>query len=210
MIPTAQLSVFILASSILIATPGPNFLYVLTRGITQGKRAALVAVVGLGCGVVLHTSFATLGLSALLAASSVTFQIVKYAGAAYLILVGFQTLHRKEFSITAVKERVARNQVILRQSILSSITNPKTILFFLSFLPQFTNRAAAIIPQFLLLGFIYMFLTLAIYGLLAVSSGTIGELLRRNARNITILRWCKGLSFIGLGVWAAFPNGAHN
>ena len=210
MITTAQISVFILASSILIATPGPNFLYVLSRGVAQGKHAALVAVLGLGCGVLLHTSFAILGLSALLAASSLTFRIVKYAGAAYLMFLGFQTLHQKEFRITTIKERNAGNHAILRQSILTSITNPKTILFFLSFLPQFTNPAAAIILQFLLLGFIYMFLTLGIYGLLAVSSGTIGELLRRNARNTTILRWCKGLSFIGLGVWATLPHGTHN
>jgi len=206
-----QLVVFCLTVSLLLLTPGPNFIYVLTRGITQGRRPALLAVIGLGVGVLVHTTLASLGVSALVRSSYLAFQMIKYGGSFYLIYLGIKTLRNQDpitiDSSVAVTARTTQHQQILWQSLIASLTNPKTILFFLSFLPQFVNSATAnVAPQLFLLGSIYMILTVIIYGVLAYFAGSIGQWLRTRAMFTRRLRWITGTSFIGLGLWAALPE----
>jgi threonine/homoserine/homoserine lactone efflux protein len=90
-----NIALFLVASLALIATPGPDMIYVVTRGVAQGRRAALVSACGVCSGLAVHTSFAAIGLSALLARSAVAFSVVKYAGAAYLIYLGLKTFLSK-------------------------------------------------------------------------------------------------------------------
>jgi threonine/homoserine/homoserine lactone efflux protein len=92
---SSQLIVFCFTAVVLILTPGPNFVYILTRGTTQGRRAALFAVLGLGCGVMIHTMLASIGISALIRSSYLLFQIIKYGGSLYLIYLGLQTLRNQ-------------------------------------------------------------------------------------------------------------------
>ena len=206
--PTStQLSLFCIMACVLILTPGPNFIYVLTRGTTEGRRAAVMAAVGLGCGVALHTTLAGIGVSALLRSSYLAFQIVKYGGSLYLIYLGVKTLTGHNQPLAAAPQISTRNQTIIWQSIVASMTNPKTILFFLSFLPQFVNtNTTSVTPQLLLLGSIYMLLTVIIYGTIAYFAGGIGRWLRTSTVIASRLRWITGSSFIGLGVWAALPD----
>ncbi len=208
---TPQLLVFCLTVTILLLTPGPNFVYVLTRGITQGRRPALLAVLGLGLGVLVHTTLASIGVSALIHSSYLAFQIIKYAGSLYLLYLGIKTLRNPApLRLTSPASAVAQPgyyRQILGQSLIASLTNPKTILFFLSFLPQFVNHNAAnVTPQLFLLGGIYMVLTVLIYGLLAYFAGQIGQWLQTRAAIAARLRWITGSSFIGLGLWAALPD----
>ena len=96
MLRESNVALFVAASLALIATPGPDMIYVVTRGVAQGRRSALVSACGVCSGLAVHTSFAAIGLSALLAQSAVAFSVVKYAGAAYLIYLGIKTLSSKE------------------------------------------------------------------------------------------------------------------
>ena len=202
-----QVSLFCITASILILTPGPNFIHVLTRGTTQGRRPALMAAFGLGCGVVLHTMLAAIGVSALLRSSYAAFQIVKYGGSLYLIYLGVKTLTGHDDPRAARARISTSNRTIIGQSVVASMTNPKTILFFLSFLPQFVNtHTSSVTPQLLLLGGIYMLLTVIIYGTVGYFAGGIGRWLRTRATIASRLRWISGGSFIGLGVWAALPE----
>lgn len=203
---TEQLSLFVVTVSILILTPGPNFVYVLTRGTTQGRRNALLAAVGLGWGVILHTTLTCIGVSALFRFSDWSFEIVKYGGSLYLIYLGVKSIVGHGYPIISSSQIPTKNQTIIWQSIVTSMTNPKTILFFFSFLPQFINtKASSVTPQLILLGGIYMLLTVIIYGAIGYFAGSIGSWL--NTRKATSrLHWITGISFIGLGVWAALPD----
>jgi threonine/homoserine/homoserine lactone efflux protein len=202
----SQLLAFCLTASLLIMTPGPNFIYVLTRGTTQGRRAALLSVLGLGVGVLIHTTLACIGISALIRSSYLVFQLLKYLGSLYLISVGLKTLRASETLASNLPRTPTTGPHILSQSILTSLTNPKTMLFFLSFLPQFvTHPSGNSTSQLFLLGGIYMLLTIMLYGLLAYFSGSIGQWLHKRTTNVSRLRWITGSSFIGLGVWSALP-----
>lgn len=203
----SQLLAFCLTASLLIVTPGPNFIYVLTRGTTQGRRAALLGALGLGMGVLIHTSLACIGISALIRSSYMAFQVLKYLGSLYLIYVGLKTLRNSKTLSSDALHSSATSPHILWQSIITSLTNPKTMLFFLSFLPQFVSGSLGnSTSQLFLLGGIYMLLTISIYGTLAYFSGSIGQWLRMHTTSAARLRWITGSSFIGLGVWAALPE----
>lgn len=204
---SSQLILFCFTAVVLLLTPGPNFLYILTRGTTQGRRTALFAVLGLGCGVIIHTLLASLGISALIRSSYLLFQIIKYGGSLYLIYLGLQALLYHDQRYASPHSVSTGNQRILWQSIIASMTNPKTTLFFLSFLPQFVNSAASnVTMQLLLLGSVYMILTIMIYGLIAFFAGSIGHGLHTRTAVASRLRWITGSSFIGLGIWAALPE----
>jgi threonine/homoserine/homoserine lactone efflux protein len=155
----------------------------------------------------LHTMLVGIGVSALLRSSYLAFQIVKYGGSLYLIYLGVKTVTGHNHPLAVTPRISTRNQTIIWQSIIASMTNPKTTLFFLSFLPQFINtNASSVTPQLLLLGSIYLLLTVIIYGTVGYFAGAIGQWLRTRAAIASRLRWISGSSFIGLGVWAALPD----
>ena len=204
---SSNLVLFCVAALVLIVTPGPNFLYILTRGVTQGRRAALVAASGLGAGVLMHTALATLGVAALIRSSYLAFRFIKYGGSLYLVYLGVRALRDRPDLFVGVREIPERAHRILWESILTSMTNPKTILFFLSFLPQFvTAPAVDAARQMLLLGTIYMLLTLVVYGLVGYYAASAGRWLRTRETLASRMRWLTATSFIGLGVWAALPD----
>lgn len=202
--PLTNLAAFALASAILIVTPGPNFLYMVTRGATQGRRAAIFSALGLGCGIVLHTLVTAAGLATLLASSALAFQAVKVAGGVVLILLGLQRLLvREEQLALRPRQESTRPLSLVGQSVAMSLTNAKTLLFFLTFLPQFVEVSAApVFGQMVALGGVYMLLTMGLYGTVGVFAGEIGERLLADARFSTGLRRLAGLIFIGLGILA--------
>ena len=204
---SSELTVFSVVTLVLILTPGPNFIYILTRGATQGRRAGLLAALGLGLGVLVHTILAAIGVAALLRASHLAFRMVKYGGSLYLVYLGLQAWRNGQTLVRDQEWKARHDPVIVWQSIVASLTNPKTILFFVSVLPQFVDpRSGPVSRQLIVLGSIYMLITWVGYGSLAYCAGSIGRwLLRRNAM-ATRLRWVTGTSFIGLGVWAALPD----
>jgi threonine/homoserine/homoserine lactone efflux protein len=198
---------FCVAALVLIVTPGPNFLYILTRGATQGRRAGLIAACGLGAGVLIHTTLAALGVAAIIRSSYLAFRAIKYGGSLYLIYLGVTALRQPAMGSRPQRAAHATDARILWQSIVASMTNPKTILFFLSFLPQFVSGPASDASrQMLVLGAVYMSLTVAVYSTVAYCSGRVSRWLHNSQAGVARLRWLTGTSFIGLGLWAALPD----
>ena len=202
-----EITLFLIASALLTIAPGPDIVYVLTRGIAQGRKAGFAAALGFATGCIFHTLLAALGVAALIRSSDLAFNAVRYAGAAYLVWIGIQALrHRSPFSIAGSGDAKAL-WTIYRQSVIGNALNPKVTLFFLSFLPQFVNAPAGHVGwQMALLGVVFMVQTVVIFGLIAVFSGWIGERVRRNPAIGTRLNTFAGVTFIALGIRVALPD----
>ena len=202
-----DIALFLAASALLAVAPGPDIVYVLTRGIAQGRKAGFAAALGFATGCIFHTLLAAFGVAALIRSSPLAFDLVRYAGAAYLIWIGIQALrHASAFALAEGGESKAY-WTIFKQSVLGNALNPKVTLFFLSFLPQFVNTGAGNVgAQMLLLGVVFMAVTVVVFGAVAYFSGWIGEWLRRKPAIASRLNVFAGITFIGLGVRVALPD----
>ncbi len=192
---------FLIASLALIVSPGPDNILVLTRGVAQGRGAALVSAAGASLGLVVHSVFAAVGLSALVAQSAVAFSVVKYVGAAYLIYLGVRALLSREgFTIPAGDDSAPVLRNVLFQAFATNVLNPKVALFFLAFLPQFVRSGAGGVgPQLLVLGLTFTLLGLIFLCVLACLSGAVGGRISSNPTYANALRWLTGGVLIGLG-----------
>ena len=206
MISLDQLVLFSLASLVLIFTPGPDIIYVLTRGVAQGRSAALAAAMGFSLGNIGHTLLAVCGLSAVLASSAAAFTLVKAAGGVYLIYLGYKLWTADPALTLSGQGEHKTSRVIFRQSVLANLLNPKVAVFFLAFFPQFVRpdqgRPAL---QMLVLGLTFVVLTMLGFGLVAVGAGALNA--RLAARPSLSARLHKGagaiLMLLGLRlIWA--------
>ena len=200
----SRLALFVGAALLLLVVPGPSVLYIVTQSVSHGRRAGIASVAGITTGTLVHIAAATVGLSALLASSAVAFDVVKYLGAAYLIVIGVRRLAGLE---RAQEERARGTRDLgrlYRQGIVVNTLNPKTALFFLAFLPQFVdpNRGVAWV-QVLLLGLLFATLGFLSDGTWALVAGTLGDRLRRSRRFPAVQRYVSGSVFVGLGAVAA-------
>jgi threonine/homoserine/homoserine lactone efflux protein len=199
----STLAVFMAASLALAVVPGPAVLYIVARSVDQGRGAGLVSALGIGTGGLVHVVAATIGLSSLLASSATAFTVVKYAGAAYLIVLGVRRLlTREQISDETARPPVAR-QRIFRDGVVVNVLNPKTALFFLAFLPQFVDPNAAAAPlQIFLLGLIFVAIALCSDSVWALTAGALGGWLRRSRWYLGVKRWVTGTVFVALGLSA--------
>lgn len=201
--PTTLL-VFAGAALALLVVPGPSVIYIVTRGIHQGRAAALVSVLGVTTATMIHTVFAAAGLSAILASSALAFSIVKYAGSAYLVYLAIRTwLDRSEDRLDLPRPAAHLRRVYV-EGIVVNLLNPKTALFILALLPQFVDptRGAAGL-QILLLGAILASLGLVSDGTYALASGSIGSWLRRRRSIAGIQRRVSAVIYATLGIGTA-------
>lgn len=197
---------FLGASALFIAAPGPDVVYIIARGVAQGRGAGLVSALGVCVGMLVHTSFAAAGLSALLARSAVAFQVVKYAGAAYLLYLGVGTLlDRRGFGATPQGAPTVGLKKAFLQGVATNVLNPKVALFFLAFLPQFVDPSRSAAPQLLVLGLLFVAVGLGVLCAMAFFAGTIGELLTKRRGAAEALRWTMGVVLIALGLLLALP-----
>jgi threonine/homoserine/homoserine lactone efflux protein len=201
----SRLALFIGAALLLLVVPGPSVLYIVTQSVSHGRRAGMASVAGITTGTLVHIAAATVGLSALLASSALAFDVVKYLGAAYLILVGLRRLLGLERADEAEPPPARSLGRYYRQGIVVNVLNPKTALFFLAFLPQFVDPSrGAAWAQILLLGLLFACLGMLSDGCWALVAGTLGERFRRSARFPKVQRYVSGSVFVGLGAVAAF------
>lgn len=162
MIEGTRFALFLSAALLLALTPGPGILYVLGRTLNGGRREGVLSSLGTFVGGSVHVVAAALGLSAILATSSTAFQLVRYAGAAYLIYLGITMICHRDLKLELQAEARRSHQHVL-QGITTEVLNPKTALFFLSFIPQFVSTASGHVTlQFLLLGTISVALNTAV------------------------------------------------
>jgi threonine/homoserine/homoserine lactone efflux protein len=202
-IDPGTLAVFAAAALALAVVPGPAVLYIVARSVDQGRFAGLVSALGIGVGSLVHVTAATIGLSSLLASSATAFTVVKYAGAAYLILLGIHRLLTRE-EVAEVEARPPRAlRKIFRDGVIVNVLNPKTALFFLAFLPQFVDpdQGAATL-QILVLGLVFTVIALSSDSLWALAAGTAGGLLRRSRWYLGVKRWVTGTVLVALGASA--------
>jgi threonine/homoserine/homoserine lactone efflux protein len=175
MIDTTRFFVFLTAALLLAAAPGPGMLYVLARSLAGGKREGVLSAVGTFFGGMVHVVAAAAGISVVLAQSALAFSAVKYAGAAYLCFLGIRMiLEARKSDEPLVLTASARNP--LWQGITTEVLNPKTALFFLSFIPQFVNHTRGqVFLQFVVLGTISVFLNTTADLIVTVLAGPPGE-----------------------------------
>lgn len=203
-----NLFLFATTAIVMICTPGPDIIYVSTRGLAQGRCVALLSTLGVCIGYVIHTALAILGLSALLQASTTAFDLVRYAGAGYLLYLGIRTLLSKESLIPSNSPTapVKRGRIVW-QGIITSVLNPKGILFFVAFLPQFIDAQAGNVPiQMLFYGVSFTLLCLLIYGTIGHFSGQLGTRLARQPRIASFMKWFSGSVLVALGLRIAIPE----
>ena len=198
-----------LATSIAITfAPGPDNLQVLARGISQGRAAGLVAALGFAAGITFHTTLAALGIAAVLRSSPLAFQILKLAGAAYLIWIGVKALRSQGLAAAGDRPRQPLSTVF-RQSVLGNIMNPKVTLFFVVFLPQFVDTshgAQNVTLQMLELGLVFMAQTVVVFSIFGLCAGTIGGWLKRRPRAGVWLDRLAGATFIAIGIRVALRD----
>jgi threonine/homoserine/homoserine lactone efflux protein len=196
------LALYVVASLALIITPGQDMIYVITRSLAQGRAAGVYSAIGVCLGILVHTALAALGVGAILQASETLFVALKLLGAAYLVYLGIRMIFSR-----AVQEEMRGGGARLSplalvwQGILSNVTNPKIVLFFFAFLPQFVDRASLHPTRDLvLLGVLYAVLALPVKVGVGLAAGGLSE---RILRSESALKWIQRASaavLIGLGV----------
>ena len=203
----STLGVFVGAAIALLLTPGPAVLYIVTRSIESGRLAGLVSVLGICTGTLVHVVAATLGLSALLVSSALAFTAVKYLGAAYLIVLGIQTLASREHEPSVRRVESTSLRRVFTQGVVVNILNPHTAVFFFAFLPQFINPSSGrVATQMLALGLLFVALSAATDSGWALAAGTAGDWIKDHPRFARGQRYVTGSALIGLGAATALSG----
>ena len=211
MFDSTRVLLFLTAALLLAIAPGPGMLYVLARSLAGGKREGVLSAFGTFLGGMLHVFAAALGVSIILAKSAMAFATVKYVGAAYLCFLGVRMILDARKENTSVEEmpentKPARNP--LWQGVATEVLNPKTALFFLSFIPQFVNRAGGhIFLQFVMLGTISVVMNTTADLIVIALAGPLGERIRSSVTFRRRQRTATGAIMIGLGTYLATSEG---
>jgi threonine/homoserine/homoserine lactone efflux protein len=209
--PTFQTVLLFMATALALnLTPGPAILFILSRCLGQGRTAAVVSVFGLATASIVHAVAAAFGLSALFAYSPIAFDVIKYCGAAYLIYLGVSGFFKG--GIGGIIARADNNirpslVTIYWQGLLTDLLNPKLLLFFFSFLPQFVDptRGEPRV-QMLVLGFVFQLTGVPTNSAVAFAGGALARLLARRPTWARIQNWCASTILIGLGIRLAFSD----
>jgi threonine/homoserine/homoserine lactone efflux protein len=208
MVPTSHVLAFAAVVTVLIAIPGPSVLFTISRALTVGRRSALVTVTGNALGVYTQVVAVAFGVGALVERSAEIFAIVKWAGAAYLVYLGAQAIRHRRSMAEALAATVTpvRPRRAVRDGFVVGATNPKTIVFFVVALPEFTDSAAGHLPvpvQMLILGVLFPAIALVLDSAWAAVAGTARQWLARSPRRLGLIGGTGGLVMIGLGVTIA-------
>lgn len=197
---------FAVASVALLVIPGPAVIYIVNRSVADGRQIGLAAVVGLELGTFMHVLAATVGLSAILATSENAFNVVKYLGASYLVLIGLRTLTRKPEAINTSVSSMTQSQAF-RQGFIINTLNPKIALFFLSFLPQFIDpNISSNARQSLIFGSVFVLCGFVIDGIYALTASSLREVLVKGKALPFIQQYVAGVVFVLLGAAAALAK----
>lgn len=193
---------------LLALSPGPDNLFVLVQSVQRGWRVGMCVVLGLCLGIVVHTTAVALGLAAVFAASSAAFTVLKWCGAAYLAWLAWGAL-RAPASTSAAPQVAGQLPPLpwrealrmVGRGVVMNLTNPKVLIFFLAFLPQFADPArGSVALQIICFGWVFVLATFLVFGAIACFSGVFGGLLLRSARGQWWLNRLAGLVFLGLAV----------
>jgi len=204
-VPDRQtLLVFSAAALALIVVPGPAVLYIVSQSLDRGRLAGFVSALGIAVGGLVHVLAAAIGLSSILVSSATAFNVIKYAGALYLICMGLWTIFRRRDEQPASTPSERRLRRRFGQGVIVNVLNPKTALFFFAFLPQFVDpEQGATGLQIAVLGLVFVVIAVVSDSLWALAAGTASEQLRSNRSFLSVQRYVSGSVFVGLGALTA-------
>jgi threonine/homoserine/homoserine lactone efflux protein len=199
--------VFVVASLVLIATPGQDMILVMSRSVAQGAAAGVVTAAGVSVGLVGHTMLATLGLGAILRTSEVLFLALKLAGAAYLVYLGVELLRTGGARLATTSESPRSLRKLFVDGAFSNLSNPKIAIFYFAFLPQFVSPDAQhpTLTVFVL-GLVFAALTFLVKAPVGIFAGALSAWLRSRPSVLTWVYRCSGAILLGLGVKLAFER----
>lgn len=200
----SMLAVFLAATVALNLSPGPDMLYVISRTLEQGKRAGIASALGIGAGTLVHTLVTAIGLSAILLSIPIAYQIIRYAGAAYLVFLGLRTLThlrgRNESESVADTSNHMSLKSVFRQGVTTNVLNPKVALFFLAFLPQFVDSSKGLVAlQIVLLGLLFDSSGTTWNIIVATLAGRVSDSLRSHSNISRIQKVLPAIILIALG-----------
>lgn len=199
----ALLVSFLGAAVVLTFMPGPDNIFVLAQSIAQNKRAGIFTTFGLCTGILVHTTAAALGVSAIIYQSTIAFMVVKYAGAFYLLYLAVQAFREGDTPIEMEEQHALSYRKLYKRGIMMNVLNPKVSLFFLALFPQFLDTSTQAVPipwQMFILGVIFMIQAFVIFSLISVFAEKVKELLLLFPKVGKKINWIKGslLGLIGL------------
>lgn len=200
---------FLLTAILLNITPGNDTIFILSRSIAQGRKAGIVSALGIGTGTLIHTLLAAFGLSIIIAESILLFNIIKYAGAAYIIYIGLKMLFGKSqlSTVISASKKSANYLKVYRDGIITNVLNPKVALFFIAFLPQFIDPALKnTVWPFLTLGFTFITMGTIWCLILAVFASSFFIKLKDNHKISGYINKFCGITLVILGIKVALTN----
>jgi len=190
---------FVVASGLISLAPGPDNIFVLTQSALYGRKSGLFVIFGLCTGLVVHTFAVALGLAAIFQTSTIAFNILKYAGVAYLFYLAWRAFKASPVSLQSPGETVLSYKALYLRGIIMNVTNPKVSIFFLAFLPQFTSpESGSLIAQFFVLGTTFILVAAAIFIGIACLAGSLGSLITHSPKSQKYLNRIAAIVFIGL------------
>lgn len=200
---------FILTAGLMVASPGPSVLFVITRSINLGSKGGLLSVCGVALGAFCHAVAVSLGLATLLQPSPHAFSLIKYLGCLYLLYLGIRTYLAKP-ALELEDDDTASHRGIVLQGFLVELLNPKTALFFLAFLPQFATPGHGMLgAQLLILGLTFVLVGVISDGLYAVAAGRLASILKQSSRFRRTEKYLSGTVYCGLGLGGLFYRAAR-
>lgn len=196
---------YIPAAVLIVLMPGPDFAVITKTALMRGRTAGVICSAGVACGLLVHTTLAALGISAVVAHSVTLFTVLKWVGAAYLFWLGIQAIRasfsgKNALACENLDLEPARGRGLAKswfQGFFCNVLNPKAVIFFLTFLPQFMDPNALLTPQFIILGLILMGISLVWFSLLAVILGRIRAIFQS-------LRFQQWLNRVAGGIFLIF------
>jgi threonine/homoserine/homoserine lactone efflux protein len=198
---------FIAACMLLTIAPGPDILFVIAQSISHGRKAGIATALGLCSGVTVHTLAAALGISAILHQSTLAFQILKYAGACYLLFLAWQALRERKQPLSAVQVSKKSMGALFRRGIFMNVLNPKVSLFFLALLPQFVTPGTMNPSlQMIVLGLIFMVQAIFIFSIVAFFAGSFGKKVLSRPRVAYYVNTAKAGLFAIIGIRLAMAE----
>ncbi|MHA7057859.1 LysE family translocator [Aquimarina sp. M1] len=202
------LSTFIIATSALAISPGPDNIYVLMQSIVNGKKYGLVTVAGLMSGCIVHTTLVAFGVSTIIKQSELLFFIIKLLGAIYLFFLAYR-VWKSNPSIQLSNSTLGKKSLgqLFKQGFIMNVLNPKVSIFFLAFFPGFLfSNELSTITQFYVLGFLFIVVSFFIFGGIAMMAGYIADRVKSNAKVGVFLKWLQIIVFVGIGVFILFSE----
>lgn len=194
---------FVLATSVLALSPGPDNIYVLMQSIVNGRKYGLATVAGLISGCLIHTSLLAFGVSAIIKQSDTLFFIIKLFGALYLFYLAYQVF-RSDSNLQLKDGSVPKKGLwqLFKQGFIMNVLNPKVAIFFLAFFPGFLfSDSMSTVIQFYVLGLLFMFVSFIIFSLIAVLAGSISDYIKENSKLGLYLKWLQIFVFVGIAVY---------